>query len=149
MHKIKREIGIVMLARARYRRTANFWRFSSKVSKRSKATRRQKSSKWSKALGLLAEAKISQKWSKFSRLQNPTLRLCGWGGVRRGPRHFRRFKPISWGTSGGLSSSKVYMHFRRAGPTSGGLSLPHGALPVRYPPLVHCTLISFLNYSKK
>ena len=51
-------------ARARaVRARRKFWRFSSKVSKRSKATRRQKSSKWSKALGLLAEANISQKWS--------------------------------------------------------------------------------------
>ena len=67
-----------MLARARYARGENFgdfrqkcqnaqkrrkiWRFSSKVSK---ATRRQKSSKWSKALELLAEARISQKVVKI------------------------------------------------------------------------------------
>ena len=77
MHKIKREIGIVMLARARYARGEilaifvksvktlksgeKFGDFVKSVKKHSKATRRQKSSKWSKALELLAEANISQK----------------------------------------------------------------------------------------
>ena len=70
-----------MLARARYARGENFGDFRQKCQNAQKPPRRQKSSKWSKALELLAEAKISQKWSKFSRLQNPTLRLChpyGW-----------------------------------------------------------------------
>ena len=80
-------------ARARaVRARRKFWRFSSKVSKRSKAAKilaifvksvksvkshaTAKILKMVKSTGLLAEAKISQKWSKFSRLQNPTLRLC-------------------------------------------------------------------------
>ena len=58
---------------------------------------------------------------------------CGMGWVYPGG-HFRSFKPISWGTSGGLRAAQKYMHFRRVSPTSGGLSLPHGALPVSYPP---------------
>ena len=64
-----------MLARARYARGENFGDFRQKCQNAQKPRDGNNPPKWSKALWLLGEANISQKWSKFSRLQNPTLRL--------------------------------------------------------------------------
>ena len=82
MHKIKREIGIVMLARARYAH-GEFLAIFVKSVKTLKSHATAKILKMVKSTGLLAEAEISQKWSKFSRLQNPTLRLCLQAGAWR------------------------------------------------------------------